>query len=151
MYSEEFHTELWLPRPPEKIFPFFADAANLEALTPPWLRFRVVTATPIEMSVGALIDYRLRVHGVPIRWRTRITAWDPPHSFTDEQIRGPYRLWIHQHTFEPSRGGTLARDIVRFASPGGRLMHWLLVRRDVKRIFDFRAGALQRIFVEGNQ
>ena len=146
MYVEEYHDELWLPRPPQEIFSFFANAANLETLTPPFLKFEVVTPAPIEMRVGTLIDYRLRIHGIPIKWRTRITGWDPPNSFNDIQLHGPYRLWDHTHTFEPSRGGTLARDFVRFAAPGGWLMHRLFIRPDVKRIFQFRSAALQRIF-----
>jgi ligand-binding SRPBCC domain-containing protein len=146
MFIEEFRAELWLPRPPAEIFPFFADAGNLQTITPPWLHFRIVTPTPIVMGVGTLIDYRLRVHGLPIRWRSRISAWDPPRFFSDEQIRGPYRMWMHEHTFEPSGEGTLVRDVVRFAAPGGKIVHRLFVRRDVHRIFAFRAEALRKIF-----
>jgi ligand-binding SRPBCC domain-containing protein len=91
-------TRLFLPRPLEIVFPFFADAGNLEILTPPWLRFEIVTPRPIAMRAGALIEYRLRLHGVPLRWQSEITAWEPPHRFVDEQRRGPYRAWIHEHT-----------------------------------------------------
>src|SRR5512132_2679445 len=87
MRVHEFQTELWLPLPPEKLFPFFADAANLDAITPPCLHFHIVTPPPIAMREGALIDYRLRVHGIPLRWRTRINEWQPPHRFVDEQLR----------------------------------------------------------------
>ena len=146
MPVHEFHSELWLPLPPQKLFPFFADAANLDAITPPWLRFRIVTPPPIQMREGALIDYRLRVRGVPLRWRTRISAWQPPHRFVDEQIRGPYRQWIHEHTFEPRDGGTLARDAVRYAVFGGRLINALFVQRDVERIFRFRQEKLSQLF-----
>ena len=134
--------------PPERAFAFFADARNLEAITPPWLRFRVVTADPITMAEGTLIDYRLRLHGLPLRWRTRIDAWEPPHRFVDTQLRGPYALWEHTHTFEPigSDAVTIC-DRVRYALPLGvlgRLAHALFVRRDLDRIFDYRARAIAR-------
>ena len=108
-----------LPGDPEEVFGFFADAFNLEAITPPWLRFRVVTPRPIEMAEGALIEYRLALHRVPVRWLTRIEAWEPGRRFVDVQIKGPYRLWHHTHTFEPADGGTLVRDRVRYALPLG--------------------------------
>lgn len=143
MKIREFQSELWLPLPPEELFPFFADAANLDAITPPWLHFQIVTPLPIVMREGTLIDYRLRVRGVPLRWRTRISAWQPPHRFVDEQLRGPYRQWIHEHTFEPHESGTLARDHVRYAVPLDWLLHRWFVRPDIERIFRFRAGALR--------
>lgn len=146
MRVHEFKSELWLPLPPEELFPFFADAANLDAITPPWLNFRVVTPPPIEMREGALIDYKLRVRGLPLRWRTRIIVWQPPHRFVDEQIRGPYRQWIHEHTFEAHDGGTLARDVVRYAVPFDFLAHRCFVRPDVEKIFAFRQEALRRRF-----
>lgn len=132
-----------LPGPPEEVFAFFADAHNLEALTPPLLRFRLVTPAPIAMGRGALIRYRLRVHRVPVSWLTEITEWDPPHRFVDEQIKGPYARWHHTHTFEATRdGGTLMRDVVRYHVGFGLLgaiANRLVVRRDVDAIFDFRA------------
>ena len=146
MRVREFSTELWLPLPPEKLFPFFADAANLDALTPPWLNFHIVTPSPIPMCEGALIDYRLRVHGVPLRWRTRINVWQPPHRFVDEQIHGPYRQWIHEHTFEARDGGTLARDVVHYAVPLDSLVHRWLVRPDIEKIFAFRTQELRKRF-----
>lgn len=148
MRIREFHCELWLPVPPDELFPFFADAANLQAITPPWLDFRVVTPPPVEMREGALIDYKLRVRGLPLRWRTRINVWQPPHRFEDEQIRGPYRQWIHEHTFKPSNGGTLARDRVRYAVPFDWLTHRWLVRPDIEKIFKFRAAALTKRFAQ---
>ena len=135
-----------IERDREELFPFFADAFNLETITPPWMRFRVVTPGPIEMRAGALIDYKLRVRWMPVRWRTLISLWEPPVRFIDEQIRGPYRQWIHEHTFTPINGGTLCRDIVRYAVPGGALVHGLMVRRDVDRIFDFRAKKMAELF-----
>ena len=146
MRIREFHTELWLPLTPEKLFPFFADAANLNAITPPWLHFHIVTARPIEMRQGTLLDYRLRVRGVPLRWRTRINIWQPPHRFVDEQLRGPYKQWIHEHTFQPRDGGTLARDHVRYAVPFDCITHRWLVRPDVEKIFAYRTRALRKRF-----
>ena len=146
MTVREFKTELWLPLPPEAVFPFFGNAANLEAITPPWLGFRILTPPPIAMREGTLIDYRLRVHGLPLRWRTRISAWQPPHRFVDEQLRGPYRQWIHEHTFEAHNHGTLARDLVRYAVPFDLMAHPLFVRRDIEKIFEFRSAELKRRF-----
>jgi ligand-binding SRPBCC domain-containing protein len=146
MRVHEFQSELWLPLSPAELFPFFADAANLQALTPPWLHFEIMTPQPILMRAGALIDYRLRVHGLPLRWRTRINVWEPPHRFVDEQLRGPYRQWIHEHTFEARGGGTLARDHVHYTVPLDFLVHRWLVRPDIERIFRFRAETLQKRF-----
>ena len=146
MKVREFQSELSLPRPPDVVFEFFADAANLEAITPPWLRFRVLTPSPIEMREGTLIDYRLHLHGLPMRWRTLISAWEPPQRFVDEQIRGPYRQWIHEHTFEPREGGTLARDHVRYAVSFDRLLHRRFVLPYIEKIFRFRSEALRRRF-----
>ena len=134
MRTFELTSEVLLPRRLAEVFPFFADAGNLERLTPPWLRFRVLTPERIEMRPGAIIDYRLRLRGVPIRWRSEITAWEPPFRFVDEQRRGPYRLWIHEHRFEERAGQTLASDHVRYAVPGGRLVHRILVRPDLERV-----------------
>jgi ligand-binding SRPBCC domain-containing protein len=137
-----FHSEIWVPKPPREVFDFFADARNLQSITPPWLDFSILTPAPILMRAGTLIDYRLKLHGFPIRWQTQITAWEPPHRFVDEQRRGPYRLWIHEHRFEARDGGTLVSDFVRYEAPGGRLVEWLFVRRDVERIFQFRREKL---------
>lgn len=139
-------TAHWLPRQPGEIFDFYADACNLERLTPPWLRFHVVTPPPIIMRAGAEIEYRLRLKGVPLSWRSRITAWDPPHSFTDEQVKGPYLRWAHRHTFTPRDGGTLVRDQVEYAMLGWWLADRLLVRRDLRRIFAYRQERLTEIF-----
>jgi len=146
MRIREFRCEIWLPLPPEELFPFFADAANLDAITPAWLHFRIATPRPIDMREGTLIDYKLRVRGVPMRWRSRITEWNPPHSFVDEQLRGPYRQWIHRHAFEPKDGGTLASDFVRYAVPFDCIAHPLFVRRDIERIFAYRQEALRKKF-----
>ena len=108
MRTHEFRCELWLPRPLGEVFSFFADAGNLELLTPPQLNFNILTPRPLEMRVGLLIDYRLRVRGIPLRWQSEITAWEPPPRFVDEERLGPYRLWQHEHLFEERDGGTVA-------------------------------------------
>jgi ligand-binding SRPBCC domain-containing protein len=133
--------EQYLRAPMEVVFPFFSDAHNLERITPPWLRFRVETAGPIEMRAGARIDYTLRLVGVPIRWRTRIVEWNPGAGFVDEQERGPYALWRHEHRFEAVGDGVLMTDVVRYALPFGllgRVVHALAVRTALERIFGFR-------------
>jgi ligand-binding SRPBCC domain-containing protein len=141
-----FRTEVLLPRPRDEVFPFFADAANLEVITPPWLSFRILTPLPVEMRVGTRLDYRIRIRGIPVRWRTAITAWDPPRTFTDSQEKGPYRRWIHTHTFEEREGGTHMVDEVDYAVFGGWIADRLLVRRDVRRIFDYRRERMRELF-----
>jgi ligand-binding SRPBCC domain-containing protein len=144
--EHELNVELWLPRPRDELFPFFAEARNLERITPPWLSFKVLTADPIVMRVGALIDYQIRLRGLPLRWRTEITVWKPPGRFADTQVRGPYRQWIHEHRFEERDGGTLCVDHVRYLAPGGELLHRWFVRPDVERIFRFRQARLRELF-----
>lgn len=139
-------TTLDLPYAPEDVFPFFADAANLDAITPPSLRFRILTPLPIEMGEGALIDYSIRLRGVPVRWRTRISAWEPPYRFVDEQLKGPYALWVHEHTFERTPAGTRCTDRVRYAHHGGPLVERFFVRPEVERIFAYRSRVLSRRF-----
>ncbi len=146
MTTHIFETELWLPVRRETVFPFFADARNLEVITPPWLNFKIVTPGEIPMRVGALIDYQIRIHGFPVRWRTRIADWNPPVSFVDEQLRGPYRLWHHTHTFAEKDSGTLCLDRVEYAVPGGALVNKFFVRADVEKIFAYRAVALKKHF-----
>ena len=142
MTAHTFNAEIWLPEKRATVFSFFADARNLEAITPPWLKFAIVTPKPIVMYAGSQIDYQLRVHGFPVRWKTEISVWDPPFRFVDKQLRGPYRQWIHTHTFEEKDGGTLCRDHVEYAVTGGRFIDWLLVRRDVEKIFAYRQEAM---------
>jgi len=146
MRIREFHSEIWLPQPPDEVFPFFGDTANLDAITPPWLHFHIATPQPIEMRAGTLIDYKLRVRGVPLRWRTHIKVWEPPHRFVDEQLRGPYRQWIHTHTFEARDCGTLVRDSVLYAVAFDWLVHRWLVRPDIEKIFRHRTEALSKLF-----
>jgi len=136
-----------IPRPRAEVFPFFADARNLERITPPGLRFRILTPEPIVMGAGTIIEYQLRLFGVPFRWRTAIEAWDPPARFVDVQERGPYRVWRHAHTFEDVPGGTLMRDRVEYQlplGPLGRLVHGVFVRRQVAAIFAFRRQVVEQ-------
>ena len=135
----------------DQAFAFFADAFNLEAITPPWLRFRILTPRPIAMREGALIDYRLSLHRVPCRWHTRIDAWEPGRRFVDRQISGPFGVWEHTHTFEAVRGGTLIRDHVVYRmplGPLGEIGRRVLIGRDLERIFDYRREAIERLLVQ---
>ena len=143
--------KLLLPLPREEVFPFFADARNLELITPAWLSFEVLTPAPIEMRVGTRIDYRLRIHGVPMRWQSEITTWDPPCCFLDEQTRGPYRRWIHKHRFEECDGGTLCVDDVHYAVFGGQIIESLFVRPDLEQIFTFRRERLRYLLTGQGQ
>ncbi|HWQ91439.1 MAG TPA: SRPBCC family protein [Clostridia bacterium] len=140
-----FETRFCLPRPREEIFDFFAETRSLETITPPWLKFEVLTPAPIVLRVGAQINYRIRVHGVPFRWCTDIVEWQPPVLFTDVQRSGPYRFWRHTHRFEEQNGGTLCIDHVRYWPRGGALLNALFVRRDVERIFSYREQRLKEL------
>jgi ligand-binding SRPBCC domain-containing protein len=138
-----------VPRPRPEVFAFFADAHNLERITPSTLGFQVLTPAPIAMRPGTLIDYRLSLFGVPFSWRTLIEAFDPGAGFVDVQLVGPYRRWHHTHTFEDAPGGTLVRDRVEYElplGPLGELARWLLVRRQLEGIFDHRRAAIARHF-----
>jgi len=146
MKVHALQSEVWIPRPREEVFAFFSRAENLEALTPRWLHFSVFSPGPIAMKVGTRIRYRLRLHGIPLRWESEITAWEPPHRFVDEQRSGPYRRWVHEHQFCEHEGGTKVRDIVQYSVPGGLLVHRLFVAPDLSRIFEFRRQKVAEIF-----
>jgi ligand-binding SRPBCC domain-containing protein len=138
----------FVPEPIDRVFDFFSRAGNLETITPPFLRFRILTPSPIAMRPGTLIEYALRVHGIPMRWLTRIEEWDPPHRFVDVQLRGPYRLWRHSHCFVPIDGGTEMTDTVEYAlpfGPLGALIHYFVVAREIRSIFDYRAARIGRL------
>ncbi len=138
------HRRTVLPLPRSQVFRFFSDAGNLERITPPDLRFEFVTPLPVEMREGALIEYRLRLFGVPFGWRTRIVAWEPEDRFVDEQIRGPYRHWVHTHRFREIDGGTEVQDDVEWALPFPPLGELArpIVRRQLEQIFDHRERAV---------
>jgi ligand-binding SRPBCC domain-containing protein len=146
MRIDVLHRTQRLDGTPEQVFPFFADAANLDAITPPLLRFSTLTPGPIAMRTGTVIQYALRLHGVPLRWTSVIQAWEPPHRFIDVQLRGPFGLWHHEHRFAPSGdGGTLMTDHVHHGvgwGPAGALARRLFVLGDVERIFDHRARVI---------
>ena len=139
-------SEIVLPRGIEEVFAFFSDAMNLEAITPPWVQFSVLTPAPIEMRVGLRIDYKLKIHRFPVRWQSEITAWEPPHRFIDEQRRGPYQLWIHEHRFESCPEGTRMTDHVRYAALGGSLVQKYLVAPDLRRIWAYREAQMRKRF-----
>ena len=138
---------LWLPLSREEAFGFFAEAANLERITPPELHFHIVTPAPIVLAPGALIDYRLALFGIPLRWRTMITVWRPGERFVDEQIHGPYRMWVHTHVFSSENGGTRIDDEVRYRLPLGGLgeMAWPVVALQLRRIFSYRQRTVTRL------
>ena len=143
--------ELWLPRPREEVFGFFADPANLEQLTPSWLRFEMITKVSGVIEKGLRLDYRLRIHGVPVQWQSVIAEWDPPHRFVDQQTRGPYRLWVHEHYFTEHGGGTLVGDKVEYSVPGGILVQKFIVAPDLDRIFKYRHRVLETTFHPKNE
>ena len=139
--------ELTIERSREEVFEFFSNAENLEAITPPWLNFKIVSPTPIEMKPGALIDYKLQLHGLPIKWRTEIESWEPPYRFVDQQLRGPYKKWFHEHTFEQiGPNQTLCIDRVHYIPRFGSLVHKYFVKPDLMKIFTYRQEQLMKHF-----
>jgi len=149
MRIRHVHAEVWLPRPLAEVFPFFADARHLGVITPPWLRFEILTPMPVEMKVGCLIDCRIRLRGVPLRWRSEIIVWEPPTCFVDQQRRGPFRRWSHEHRFAEHAGRTQVTDHVRYAVWGGSLVDTLFVCSDLARIFAFRRDKMLEFFGGG--
>lgn len=144
-----FEAQTLIPAPLERAFEFFSRAENLERITPKSLRFEILSPMPIVMKPGALIEYRLRLSGIPFRWVTKITAWEPNRRFVDEQLKGPYRQWIHEHTFESDGSRTRMRDVVDYAVPGGPLapiINALFVKRQVQKIFAHRGDEIRRQF-----
>ena len=146
------HTQMTIDLPRETVFEFFADAMQLERITPPWLHFSVLTPQPIEIQEGSLLDYRIRLHGIPIKWRTEISLWHAPYCFVDQQLKGPYRKWHHKHTFEQIESDfglqTIVHDDVHYIPPMGSLVNRWFVQPDLEKIFAYRQETLAQIFDE---
>ena len=142
----QVHQEQLLSYPIEQVFRLLASPENLNLLTPPWVKFSILSPQPIEMVVGTIIEYRIRVRGVPVNWRSEITEWQPPFAFCDVQLRGPYRFWVHRHTFEEKPGGTLVTDHVDYGVLGGALVNRLFVAGELRRIFTYRKTRLHELF-----
>jgi len=144
-FEKEIYIDLAVP----EVFDFFSRAENLEKVTPRQLQFQILTPLPIDMKAGSIIDYKLKVHHIPVSWQTEISEWNPPHRFTDIQVKGPYRKWIHQHIFEKSGNGTRMKDLLEYAIPGGFLssiINQVLVRKDIESIFIYREKRYREIF-----
>jgi ligand-binding SRPBCC domain-containing protein len=141
--------EQLVPRPLDQVFAFFSKPENLEAITPAWLHFRIRAVDPLPVQTGTLIHYSLRIHGIPVRWTSRIIDWTPPHSFVDEQVRGPYRTWHHTHRFVAEGDSTRITDEVLYDLPFGilgRIVHRMKVKSDVEKIFAFREQKIREMF-----
>ena len=139
--------EMLVEQPLETVFEFFADAKQLERITPPILNFKILTPMPVEMKARLLLDYQISIHKIPIKWRTEIAVWEPPYRFVDRQLKGPYHLWHHEHTFEETENGTFVKDKVIYKPIGGALVHKLFVRRDLEKIFRYRQEKIAEISV----
>jgi ligand-binding SRPBCC domain-containing protein len=144
--THTFSNIITIRRPIEEVFDFFSRAENLERITPPELRFRILTPGPVDIRAGTIIDYELRLMGVPFRWRTQISEWEPPHAFVDTQVKGPYALWVHRHSFRREGDATTIEDTVRYRLPLTPLgdVAWPFVRLQIGRIFAYRETAIRR-------
>jgi hypothetical protein len=139
----------FINKPIEDVFKFFSNPDNLSVITPPKLGFKILTPTPINMSTGCLIDYKIYLMGIPIHWRTLITDFEPPHMFVDQQIKGPYTMWHHTHTFQKVDGGVEIKDRVVYSIPFsilGRLLNFLWIRKDLENIFNYRKKVIDELF-----
>ena len=145
MKEHIFETQMGLPLKLAEVFPFFCDTVNLERITPPELHFQIITPQPIEITLGSVVDYRLQLYAIRFRWRSEITVWRPPHEFVDEQIQGPYRLWIHRHQFSEENGNTIIKDTVRYQLPLWPLgeVVFPLLKLQLRRIFKYRQQAIR--------
>ena len=152
MSIHTLHEEQWLPLPLDQVFTFFSRAENLELITPPWLKFKILSVDPSPVRSGTAIKYRLRLRGIiPLYWTTEITLWEPPHHFVDVQRSGPYKQWIHEHRFVEENGGTRIIDEVNYElpfGPLGDLVHALYVRRDVAHIFAYRKRVIEDLLAK---
>ena len=136
---------LWVPQPIDNVFPFFSDIHNLDRITPKWLRFRSVDH-PADVAEGTRLQHKFKIRGFPVTWVSEITHWDPPYGFVDEQKKGPYRYWRHEHHFREERDGTVCEDVVKYAVLGGALVNRYFIAPDLKKIFDYRQEKLKKIF-----
>jgi len=146
--------EQWIERPIDEVFAFFADAQNLEEITPPWVGFKILSMSTDSIAEGTIIRYRLRLHGIPVHWRTNICEWNPPYSFVDEQTSGPYKTWHHTHKFEAHGSRTKMIDDVLYSLHFGiigRIVHSVMVRKDVSRIFDYRRQRIDQRFGQAGE
>ncbi len=144
-----FETSHWVPYPVADVFEFFKAAENLEKITPPWLNFKILKTSTPDIEEGTLIDYRLKLYGVPMYWKTEITSWQPPYQFSDSQLKGPYSKWVHTHRFEAKDGGTLMSDRVEYRVPGwifGSIAHKFFIRNNVEQIFAYRLEQIEKFF-----
>jgi len=146
MKTYRLRKSIWLAQPRAKVFEFFSNPSNLDRLTPAWLKFAILMPATSQITQGALLDYRLRMRGMPIRWQSKIAVWEPPYRFVDRQTKGPYSLWVHEHTFEERDNGTLVVDNVEYAVPGGTIVQKFMVAPDLERIFDYRHKVLEELF-----
>ena len=151
MKTYTFQSTTLVNAPLDKVFDFFSKAENLQTITPPWLNFKILTPTPIEMKVGQLIDYRLKLYGILVKWQTEITVWDPPLRFVDRQLKGPYKVWEHEHRFEETGEGVRITDTVNYQVPGwilAPLIRRFFVKRDVEKIFAHRERVIRDVFTD---
>jgi len=137
---------LWVNAPRDVVFDYFSNAMNLSEIARPKYHFTVLTPAPIEMFPGRLIDYKMRMFGLPIRWQSRIPVWEPPFRFVDEQMRGPYRRWHHEHRFTDEAGGTRVEDTIHYDTLGGALANRLMVEDEVREVFVYRNAVVARKF-----
>ena len=144
--SYSFRARSTLNYPRDEVFAFFSKPENLQKLTPDHLHFSILTPLPVDMKVGAMLDYRIKLYGIPFSWRSEITVWEPPFRFVDEQVKGPYVYWIHEHAFFEDGDKTIVQDHVRYWPRGGALLNLLFVEKDVKKIFSFREEKLSEFF-----
>lgn len=141
--------ETFVNKPIDEVFAFFAKAENLNIITPPELNFKIITPMPIDMKKGTLIDYKIKLNGISFKWKTEITDWSPPYVFVDTQIKGPYKVWIHEHIFVSQGSSTIVKDIVSYLPPGWLLepvIHKLAVKKKLEHIFDYRMEKIKSIF-----
>ena len=144
-----FESKLVIDKPIYEVFEFFCKAENLQKLTPPTLNFKILSELPIEMKKGSRINYRIKLYGVPVIWKTEITKWDPPFEFEDTQLKGPYKLWKHRHIFKDLGDKTEMTDIVEYNPKGfpfNTILDKLIVKKEIEKIFNYRTEKINQYF-----